>query len=98
MGAFGISIVGATGEKAPNVNGTFKQTSKVVNGKPVYENVHDDTKSLFFSANRFWTVGVTGKVNDACKSGFGYIPDAGLAAPVGAAESWKIQDGNNDWS
>ena len=88
-GSNGVSIYGATGTNAELVNGTFKKTSKVVNGKPVYEMVTDATKSLFFSSSQKWLVCKTDKAVAGSDRGFAYIAKT-TPTPFAEDAEWQV--------
>ena len=89
LAAPGFTIAGATGNAAHVVNGTFRKTDEMQNGKPVYSKDGDADTWCYRPPNGKWVVTDTASKDANKNTGYACTPEPGLAAPQLAA-AWKV--------
>eukprot|EP00729_Bicosta_minor_P018938 gene18938-biopygen5531 len=88
VAASGFTIAGATGDYARFVNGAFRKTGAMQNGKPVYSK-YGEEKRCFCGPNGRWYVTDT-EDKDANKNvGWAASIEVGLAAPQ-LGKAWRV--------
>ena len=78
-----------------DVNGTYKCTAEVINGRQVYaKNGNADTWSYFATNGKCV---VTSTASKEANDGFGWAhTEVGLATPIDA-EVWRVHVGDGKW-
>lgn len=90
--ATSVTIVGATGYAADNINGTFVKLTEVQNGKSVYAKVGNKTRCLFYATDHKWTVTTVATKDKNGSSASAYSTTVHLASPELETTAWRVTE------
>eukprot|EP01045_Picozoa_sp_COSAG04_P020626 COSAG04_NODE_2129_length_4736_cov_3.960319_1_plen_1220_part_00 len=89
-----ISLAGATGSNAADINGEYRRTDETCDGFAVYEKVGDpDTRAWYYQTNHTWTVGP--RENLGTGTSFAFVQSR-LQAPTSRGTGgtrWQVWSG-----
>ena len=94
-----ITIGTATGVHAEQINGIYRKSAEIKNGRPVYakEGDHDSTMCCFYTTNKTWTVASDTTKTANGTAGWAHTTATGLFAPQLAPEGgWRVVVGGDD--
>ena len=84
-----VTISGATGSNAGTVNGTFRPTDQVQNGRPVYAKEGDGNAWLYYAVDQCWWVSGTASKDAGKASGWAQSMELNLLDPT-QGQRWKV--------
>jgi hypothetical protein len=87
----GWVVEGATGPYSTAINGAFKLSDEVINGKPVFVKVGNDGWCLWYSPHSSWVVSVTKAKERNQPNGILSSVEYGIASPREVTD-WKVND------
>ena len=91
-----VTISGATGSNAGTVNGTFRPTDQVQNGRPVYAKEGDGNAWLYYAVDQCWWVSGTASKDAGKTSGQAYSMEPNLLDPT-QGQRWRVATGGGNW-
>ena len=88
-----VTISGATGSSAGYVNGMFRPTDQVQNGRPVYAKEGNGNMWLYYAVDQKWWVAGTASKDAGKASGYAYSMEPNLPDPT-QGKRWQVYDGS----
>ena len=98
VGAPGVLICGATesqGQYSTQVNGTFMQTSTVLNSHVVYAKENGNDKRMWYT-NGCWWIGLADSVGQS--RGFAYLESRAPGPDLASGDWYLSQDDGSGWA
>lgn len=94
-----FTITGATGRKASNINGSYRQSTELMNGALVYDKIGDAKRCCYLGpCKRWWISHARDKASNA-SSGYAHTTTRDLTAPEREeGPSWKVSLGDGVWA
>ena len=95
----GFKLSKATGEHATEVNGLYKQTGEVVNGRAVYIKLNSggNSECCWYGPHGYWYVSTIAAKDANESGGYAYTTTTGLPHPALPGEAWTVLFGPGNW-
>ena len=87
-----VTISGAEGPNAGYVNGTFRPTDQVQNGRPVYAKEGDGNAWLYYAVDQQWWVSDTESKDAGKAAGWAQSMELNLLDPT-QGQRWRVYNG-----
>ena len=87
-----VTISGAKGSNARIVNGTFRPTDQVQNGRPVYAHEGHSNAWLYYAVDQAWYVSNTESKDAGKAAGWAQSMELNLLDPT-QGQKWSVYDG-----